>query len=151
MDITEKISLLKKEGFQISTDKEKLQLDVIHNFLKSSYWAKGVPFEIVERAVKNSFGVGVYYKNIQIGFARLVTDYAVMAHLADVFILEEYRGKGLSKWLMHEIMNHPKFKGLRKWTLATNDAHGLYKQFGFKIVESPEKNMEIDNPDVYKK
>ena len=91
-------------------------------------------FQIIERAVKNSFGFGVYLNNSQVGFARLITDFSVFAHLADLFIIEEHRGKGLSKWLMHEIINHPKVQGLRKWTLATVDAHNLYKKFGFTEV-----------------
>ncbi len=148
MEVQKLIDKLKEEDFIISTDRSKLQLDVIHGFLTNSYWAKDITFEVMKKAVNNSFTFGVFYKDSQIGFARLITDFAVFAHLADVFILEEYRGKGLSKWLMHEIRSHPKLQGLRKWTLATVDAHGLYKQFGFTEIQNPEINMEIYRPDI---
>lgn len=151
MDIKKIIKQRQSEGYYISTDPDKLQMSTIFNYLKHSYWAKDIPFEVVERAVKNSFGFGLYLNVSQVGFARLITDFAVFAHLADVFILEEYRGKGLSKWLLHEITMHPKLKGLRKWTLATQDAHGLYRMFGFTDVKTPENNMELYNPDIYRR
>jgi N-acetylglutamate synthase-like GNAT family acetyltransferase len=133
---------LQQQGFSITTDASKFQFDVIHGYLTRSYWSKGIPMEIVKKAVQNSFGFGVFHNGQQVGFARLITDFTIFAHLADVFILEQYRGKGLSKWLMHEILNHPLLQGLRKWTLATEDAHGLYKQFGFCEVKNPSINME---------
>ena len=129
--------------FLISTDKNKLQIDVIHKFLSESYWAKNIPLDVVQRSVKNSFCFGIYKENIQIGFARLVTDYATFAYLADVFILEGFRGNGLSKWLMKVILEFPELQGLRTWILKTADAHGLYKQFGFDIPKFPERVMEF--------
>lgn len=132
-----------QDEFTISTDPAKLQIEVIHNFLKNSYWAKNIPLEVVKNSVKNSFCFGVYYKTDQIGFARLITDYTTFAYLADVFILEEFRGKGLSKWLMKTIIEFPELKNLRGWMLKTSDAHELYKKYGFTSPKSPEKIMEL--------
>src|SRR6185369_16005467 len=111
------------DGFMISDDKTKLQPDVIHHFLRNSYWAKDIPLEVVKRSIENSVCFGVYSGNKQVGFARVVSDLATFAYLADVFILEEYRGKGLSKRLMEYIMEYPQLQGLRRWMLATRDAH----------------------------
>ncbi len=130
--------------YLISTDKAKLQLNVIHNFLSNSYWAKDISIEKVKKSVQNSFCFGVYNGKDQIGFARLVTDYATFAYLADVFILEKYRGNGLSKWLMETILECSELQGLRSWMLKTLDAHGLYKQFGFNEPEFPERVMEYN-------
>ena len=142
---------LEKEGYRISTDKSELDLNVIHGFLsKEAYWSKGIPFEIIKKGIDNSFCFGVYHKLEQVGFARLITDYATYAYLADVFIVEEHRGKGLSKWLMDVIINHPEVQGLRRWTLATLDAHELYKQFDFTSLAKPETFMELYKPEVYK-
>jgi len=132
----------KKENYLISTDPNKLQLEVIHKFLASSYWAKDIPLKVVKSSVENSFCFGVYKYENQIGFARLITDYTTFAYLADVFILEEYRGKGLSKWLMEVMLSFPELHGLRAWMLKTKDAHGLYKQFGFDKPKYPERVME---------
>ena len=131
-----------KGNYLISTDHTKLQINVIHNFLSNSYWAKNIPFEIVKKSVENSFCFGIYIGGNQIGFARLITDYTTFAYLADVFILEEFRGKGLSKWLMEVMINFPELQGLRGWMLKTKDAHGLYKQFGFDKPKFPERVME---------
>jgi GNAT superfamily N-acetyltransferase len=136
-------SELEKFGFSISTDKNKLQLDVIHCYLKRSYWAKDIEFALVKKSVENSFCYGVFYNETQIGFARLITDYSRFAYLADVFILEEFRGKGLSKWLMQNIIDSPELKTVSGWMLKTSDAHGLYKKFGFDSPKSPEKIMEF--------
>ncbi len=131
-----------KNNFLISTDKTKLDIAVIHNYLcNESYWAKNIPIDIVEKSIEGSFCFGVYNSNKQIGFARLITDHATFAYLADVFIANEYRGKGLSKMLMKEIMGHPSLQGLRRWMLATRDAHGLYAQFGFVPLDKPERIM----------
>jgi GNAT superfamily N-acetyltransferase len=137
--------------FFISTDKSRLNLDVIHEFLVHSYWSANIPRETVARTIENSMCFGIYSGDKQIGFARIISDYATFAYLADVFVLEEYRGKGLSKWMMQCIVEHPDLQGLRRWVLGTKDAHGLYAQFGFKPLHSPERFMEIHNADVYKK
>ena len=121
-----------KQGYLISTDPAKLDIGVIHQYLsQQSYWAQNIPLEVVQRSIANSFCFGVYYQEQQIGFARMITDKATFGYLADVFILPDYRGKGLSKWLMATIHAHPDLQGLRRWMLGTKDAHGLYKQFGW--------------------
>lgn len=130
--------------FYISTDKSKLNLSFIHDYLSNrSYWAKGRTMEVVERSIDNSLCFGVFNKDDQqVGFARIVTDYAVLAWVMDVFIAEDYRGKGLSKLLMKEIMEHPDLQGLKRWGLMTADAHSLYQQFGFSSASKPEMLME---------
>jgi GNAT superfamily N-acetyltransferase len=143
----------RRDNFLISTDKALLDIGVIHGFLTESYWAKGVPVSVVQKSIENSLCFGVYDTTPgaqQIGFARAITDCATFAYLADVFILEPYRGKGLSKWLMNCILAHPELQGLRRWMLATRDAHGLYRQFGFEAVEGSTRLMSITHPDVYK-
>jgi len=136
-----------KNGFYISTDKSLLNFDVIYNYLdKDSYWAKGIPVEKLRNAIENSFCFGVYYDKTQAGFARIITDKATFAYICDVFILPEFRGKGLSKWLIQTITRHPDLQGLRRWSLATLDAHGLYAQFGFTEITHPERWMEIFTP-----
>ena len=136
--------------FVISTDRARLDLDQIHKFLTNCYWAKGIPREVVARSIENSLCFGVYdSEGKQIGFARVVTDFATVAYLGDVFVLESHRGRGLSKWLMECIMRHPSLQNLRRWILLTGDAHGLYSQFGFTAVQAPERYMEIHRPDVY--
>lgn len=132
-----------KEGFEISTDKSKLDIAVIHDYLSNkSYWAKNIPVELVQKSIEGSICFGVYHNNRQVGYARMVSDCATFGYLADVFIIDEYRGKGLSKWLMEEIINYPAFQPLRRWMLATRDAHGLYKQFGFTELDKPERIMQ---------
>lgn len=140
-----------RDGFKISTDREQLDLVVIHNFLEKAYWSEDIPFEIVKQSVENSLCFGLYQASRQIGFARVVSDYTTFAYLADVFVLEPYRGRGLSKWLMAAVMGHPSLQGLRKWMLATRDAHGLYRQYGFELLHQPEWYMEVRNPDIYKR
>ena len=136
--------------YSISTDKEKLQIAVIHHYLSvESYWAKHIPLKTVKQSIENSLCFGVYFKNEQIGFARVITDYATFGYLADVFILEAHRGKSLSKQLMESIMAHPKLQGLRRFCLATRDAHSLYAQFGFKALSKPENIMEIKHDNFY--
>jgi GNAT superfamily N-acetyltransferase len=136
--------------YSISTDKGNLQIAVIHHYLSvESYWAKHIPIETVKQSIENSFCFGVYFKNEQVGFARVITDYTTFGYLADVFILEAHRGKGLSKWLMEFIMAHPKLQGLRRFCLATRDAHGLYTQYGFKPIVKPENFMEIKHDNFY--
>ncbi|MGP0020112.1 MAG: GNAT family N-acetyltransferase [Candidatus Sulfotelmatobacter sp.] len=136
--------------FLISTDAARLDLDVIHGFLTNCYWAKGIPREVVVRSVEHSLCFGVYDGDgAQVGFARVVGDFATVAYLGDVFVLESHRGRGLSKWLMECIVRHPALQNLRRWILLTRDAHGLYAQFGFTPVKSPECYMELHRPDVY--
>jgi N-acetylglutamate synthase-like GNAT family acetyltransferase len=137
--------------FLISTDKSKLDLSVIHEFLSHSYWAAGIPRETVARSIENSLCFGVYDHARQIGFARVVSDFATYAYVADVFILEPYRDRGLGKELMASIMTHPRLQGLRRWSLGTRDAQGLYAQFGFKPVVNTRARtvMEIVDAGVY--
>lgn len=133
--------------YTISTDKDKLDLLVIHDFLSNrSYWAKNRSYETVVRSVENSLCFGMYNESeTMIGFARVVSDFAVFAYIMDVFILEEYRNKGLGKKLMDGIMKHPDLQGLQRIMLATKDAHEMYRKFGFKMTESADKLMEIVN------
>lgn len=126
----------------ISTDRDKLDIDFIHQFLTRSYWAKGRTKEEVIKTIENCFNFGVYLDRKQIGFARLLTDYAVFGYLMDVFIIEEHQGKGYSKQLIKTITEHPDLQSIKRWMLMTGDAHGLYKQFGFKEVEKPSWIME---------
>ena len=134
----------------ISTDRRKLDLVMIHHYLSTeSYWSPGIPFETVKRASEHSLCFGVYHGDQQIGYARIISDYAIIAYLADVFILTEHRGNGLSKWLMQTIQSHPDLQGLRRWILLTKDAHGLYKQSGWNEIAQPELWMEIHQKDVY--
>jgi N-acetylglutamate synthase-like GNAT family acetyltransferase len=136
--------------YEISTDADRLDVEVIHRFLaEDSYWSRGIPRPIVERAIENSLCFGVYHRGAQVGFARIVTDRSTFALLADVFILEQHRGKGLSKWLMRCIVGHQDLQGLRRLLLLTSDAHGLYSQFGFEPLGSPSRFMEVLRPDVY--
>lgn len=139
-----------KNDFIISTDKTKLDVARIHHFLSTeSYWARNIPIGIVKKSIEGSFCFGIYHNDMQVGFARVVTDHATFAYLADVFVLDEYRGRGLSKWLMQVIMNSPDLQGLRRWLLATKDAHGLYAQFGFTPLDKPERIMGLKPFDEY--
>lgn len=139
----------KKEIYSVSDDPSRLDLKLIHTFLTSSYWAAGIPVETVERSIRHSMCFGVYHGEMQIGFARVISDHATYAYLADVFIIPEERGKGLSKWLMEIITGHPELQGLRRFALATKDAQGLYAQFGFTAYTQPERLMSRHDPDVY--
>jgi GNAT superfamily N-acetyltransferase len=134
----------------ISTEKSKLDINLIFSYLsKESYWAKGIPESVVRRSVDNSLCFGVYAGSVQVGFARIISDFATYAYLADVFILPDHRGRGLSKKLMEAIVHYPELKGLRRWLLATADAHGLYTQYGFTPLAKPERWMEKHDPGVY--
>jgi GNAT superfamily N-acetyltransferase len=135
-----------KGDYSISTDNHRLNIPLIHDFISNqSYWGQGRKIEIVQLALNNSLNFGLYKNGEQIGFARVVTDYCTFAWLADVFIIEGFRGEGLSKWLMEVIMNHPRLINMRRWVLATKDAHGLYEQFGFGRMAQPERWMERFN------
>lgn len=129
--------------YSISTDNKRLDIPLIHDFISTqSYWGQGRKMETVERALENSLNFGLYKDTQQIGFARVVTDYCTFAWVADVFVVNEYRGRGLSKWLMKVVLDHPGLEAMRRWVLATRDAHDLYRQFGFMQMEQPERWME---------
>lgn len=133
----------RRGDFIISTDRLRLQVDFIHDFLaNTSYWAKGRSFEVVQRSIENSLNFGVFQGDEQVGFARVVTDYATFAWLADVFIVEKYRGQGLGVWLIEVITSHPRLQGFRRWILATRDAHELYRRFGFSEITELKRWME---------
>jgi N-acetylglutamate synthase-like GNAT family acetyltransferase len=137
------------EPIEVDSDPARLDLDVIHGFLTNTYWSKGISREVVERALRNSLCYGVYEGGRQVGFARVVTDQATFAYLADVFILQSHRGRGLSEKLVAAIAADPRLQGLRRWVLVTRDAHGLYAKFGFTPLAKPDRFMELHNPDVY--
>jgi GNAT superfamily N-acetyltransferase len=130
----------------ITTDPSRLDLDVIHRFLARSYWAAGVPRATVERAIRHSLCFGAFDRERQVGFARVISDYATYAYVSDVFVLPSHRGRGIGKQLMAAIVAHPDLQGLRRWTLFTRDAHGLYRQYGFGEARHPERLMEILGP-----
>lgn len=136
-----------RDGYLISTD--RIDLDAVHAFLATSYWASGISREVVERSARGSLCFSLFFGDAQVGFARVVTDRATFAYLADVYVLPEHRGRGLSKWLMETITAHPDLQGLRRWLLATRDAHRLYAQFGFTGLKAPERFMERHDPAVY--
>ena len=141
-----------KEGFCISTNKSRLDIPAINHFLSTeAYWSLGIPFETVKKAIDHSLNFGLYHNEQQIGFARIISDFSTIAYLGDVYVLPEFRGRGLSKWLMETITSFPELQGLRRWILLTGDAHSLYKQFGWKDISNPERWMELHNKDVYKK
>lgn len=140
----------RRGAFVISTDAERLDLDVVHGFLTRSYWSAGVPRAVVARSMRHSLCFGLYEWERQVGFARVITDRATFAYLADVFVIESHRGRGLSKWLMEAILAHPDLQGLRRFSLVTKDAHGLYAGFGFAPLGAPERHMEMLRPDVYR-
>jgi len=144
------VSDIHKGEYTISTDKERLDLDVIHKFLsEESYWAGERTLDQTKTAIENSICFGLYHDEKQIGFARVVSDKATFAYIGDVFVLSEYRGQGLSKWLMQVIVDHPELQGLRRWVLATKDAHGLYAQFEFSELRHPDRWMEKTAPNAY--
>jgi GNAT superfamily N-acetyltransferase len=136
--------------YVISTDRARLDLDVIHGFLTNCYWAKGIAREVVARSIENSLCFGIYDgAGRQVGFARVISDFTTYAYIADVFVLESHRGHGLGKHLMQSIMQHPELQGLRRWNLSTLDAHGLYSQFGFTPPKWPERYMEVLRQNIY--
>ncbi|NMO22652.1 GNAT family N-acetyltransferase [Pyxidicoccus fallax] len=139
--------------FVISTDRSRVDVEAVHRFLQSSYWAAGIPLEVVRRSVANSLPFGLYRvaTGEQVGFARVTTDFATFAYLADVFIADAVRGHGLGKWLVERIVGHPELQGLRRWMLATRDAHSLYAQHGFTPLSAPESFMQKWDPEVYRR
>ncbi|HEX5056565.1 MAG TPA: GNAT family N-acetyltransferase [Gammaproteobacteria bacterium] len=139
----------KREEFTITDRHEDLDMGSVHSFLRESYWAKGIPRMVLEKAVANSVCFGLYRDSRQIGFGRAVTDRATFAYLSDIFVVEAYRGLGLGKWLVSCMLGHPELQGLRRWLLATRNAHGLYGKNGFAALRRPEWFMEINDPDIY--
>jgi N-acetylglutamate synthase-like GNAT family acetyltransferase len=139
------------QGYRISTNRAEMDIDAIHAYISRSYWAEGIPKSTLARAINNSLCFSVFTDaGAQIGFARMVTDAATFAYMADVYILEAHRGKGLSKWLVQQMMAHPDLQGLRRINLATKDAHSLYQRYGFTPLVAPDRMMEILRPDIYK-
>ena len=140
----------KNGDFTIDTSRDRLKIDVIHDFLSNeSYWAQTRTIEQTMTAIENSICFGMYLADRQIGFARVISDHATFAYIGDVFVIDEFRGRGLSKWLMETIVTHPDLQGLRRWILATRDAHGLYSKYGFEPLRHPERWMELPAPDAY--
>ena len=137
------------DGFTVSTDPARLDVSAIHASLSASYWAKGIPRDVLERAITHSLPFGIYEGVRQVGFARMVTDRATVGYLADVYVLEEFRGRGLSRFLMRCVLEHPELQGFRRSFLVTRDAHGLYAKFGFTPLAAPERWLEKSTPDVY--
>lgn len=140
--------------YMITTNVAKMDIAVVHNYLSNeSYWAKDIPIETVQKSIDNSLCFAVLHQNKQVGFARVITDKATFAYLADVFILPEFRRKGLGKFLIESIHNHPELQGLRRWILATKDAHDLYSQFGWSQIteEQYRRFMHLHRADIYKR
>jgi GNAT superfamily N-acetyltransferase len=137
--------------YSISTDKSRFDIELIHDFLSHSYWAEGVPLDVVQRSIENAMCFGVFHGDQQVGFARVISDFATYAYIGDVFILEAHRGKGLSEQLMQAIMKHRLLQNLRRWSLVTRDAHGLYAQFGFTPLANPERYMELCDLNAYRR
>jgi GNAT superfamily N-acetyltransferase len=136
--------------FEISTERTRMDVDVIHRYLsEESYWARGIPRELVERSIEHSIPFGAFAGGAQIGFARVITDRATFAYIADVFVLPEWRGKGVSKEIMKAILTYPPLAGLRRWHLVTRDAHGLYAQFGFTPLDAPDRHMMLRSTASY--
>lgn len=137
--------------YVITTYKNKLDLYAIHDFLsKESGWSNNIPFETLKTSIENSLNFGLFYKDRQIGFARVISDFATIAYLGDIYVLDEFRGKGLSKNLMEQVMHHPSLQGLRRWILLTSTAEWLYEKYNFTKLPNPELYMELYNPEVYK-
>jgi len=138
-----------KGEYSISTDKRKLNIPTIHNYLKKAYWSKNIPIYLVQKSIKGSICFGVYHHKRQVGFARVITDLTTFGYLADVFVIPEYQGNGLGKFLIKTIMECPDFQGFRSWSLGTKDAHGLYLKYGFKEMENPKIWMRKVNFTAY--
>ena len=138
-------------SYTISDDPARLHLRAMHAYLSRAYWSPGLPLEVLERALRSSLCIGAYDRaGAQVGVVRLVSDYATYCYVCDVYVLEEHRGQGLSKAMLGMAMDHPLLQGLRRWSLVTADAHGLYRQFGFTPVAQPERHMERLNPEIYR-
>jgi GNAT superfamily N-acetyltransferase len=138
-----------RDGFTISTDHSRLDLDAVYEFLSTSYWARGIPRDVMERSIAHAVPFGIYEGATQVGFARVVTDRATVGYLGDVFVLEPWRGRGLSRWLMECMLAHPELQGFRRWFLLTRDAHGLYEKYGFTPLAAPDRWMEKHTKNPY--
>jgi GNAT superfamily N-acetyltransferase len=138
-----------RDGFTLSTDQARLDLDMIHGYLSTSYWSRGIPRDVCERSIRNALPFAVYEGARQVAFARVVTDLATVAYVGDVFVLEPWRGRGLSRWMCECMLAHPELQGFRRWILLTRDAHGLYAKFGFTPLAAPDRWMEKWVPDAY--
>ena len=136
-------------SYSLTATRRRIDVDAVHAFLTRSFWAPGISKELVAKSIEHSLCFGVFDKEAQVAFARVVTDYSTYAYLCDVYVLEEYRGRGLGKWMMEFVMNHPELQGLRRFQLVTRDAHGLYTRFGFAPPANPELQMEIFRPGLY--
>jgi GNAT superfamily N-acetyltransferase len=142
---------LSRDGYSISTDPERLDVAAIHAYLSRSYWAEGIPLPVVADSLRGSLAFGLFDPSgAQVGLARVITDRATYAYLCDVYVLEEHRGRALGKWLVETVLAHPSLARLRRFSLATRDAHDLYSQFGFKPLRSPDNHMEVVRPDIYR-
>ncbi|HEY2955530.1 MAG TPA: GNAT family N-acetyltransferase [Candidatus Eisenbacteria bacterium] len=137
--------------YTLTTDPARVDLAVVHGYLAGSYWAKDIPLEVVRRSIEHSLNFSLLHAGKQVGFSRVITDYATFAYVGDVFVLEEHRGRGLSKWMMEVIVAHPDLQGFRRWVLLTRDAHGLYAQYGFRALKAPERYMERWVPEAYRR
>lgn len=140
----------KKDDYRVSDDKALLDIEFVYQFISNSYWAKGIPKETMTQGLDNSLCFMLFENEQPIGFARVVSDYATFGYLADVFVIDSYQGRGLGKWLMACVMSHPQLQGLRRFMLATLDAHGVYEPFGFEAINKPEMLMQVHRPDIYK-
>ena len=147
----DRVAEWRRGAFTISTDRLKLDRGAIHDFLAGSYWAKGIPRDVVDRSIEESLCFGVFDGERQVAFARVITDFATFGYLADVYVLESHRGRGLAKWLMESILAHPELQGLRRWMLVTRDAHPLYRKVGYRDLAHPERIMEMTFPGIYER
>ena len=135
---------------RISTNRADVNLDVVHAFLsQDAYWSKNIPFDLVRKAIENSYCFSAFVEDRQVGFARVISDGSTFAYLCDVFTLPEFRGRGIGKKLMQTVQAHPELQGLRRWMLMTADAHKLYESYGFSVLAKPDRAMEISKPDIY--
>jgi GNAT superfamily N-acetyltransferase len=135
--------------YVVSSDRSRIDVAAVHEFLSRTYWSPGIPEDVVRRGIAGAICFGIYHGREQVGFARVITDQATYAYLSDVYVLEAHRGRGLAKWMMEVIMSHPSLQGLRRFALSTRDAHSLYRQFGFELVANPDRQMEIMRRNIY--
>ena len=146
-----KIIEVRQDEYLISTDPKRLQPARVHAYLETAYWCQGIPLGVLEKALANSLCFGLYHGDEQVGLSRVVTDYSTYAYLCDVYVLEAHRGKGLGHWMVECVMTHPELQDLRRFTLATHDAHGIYASFGFTSLKAPDRMMERHDPQVYQR